>query len=283
MNLTINRAYDDFKGKIYTAAALGVDFAEAHQSLAMITRTCETLIKFTRALRRGDLLKANTALGHHFIPKGASVRKSFANNFLEYHFGWEPLVRDIYDAADAVNNPIKTFEMARGKSTATYPVLNSKLNFGSTGSNTSYLYRYKCLQGGRVQSITNSTYHTLEQFGLINPAVILWELVPFSFVVDWFANVGDVLASYSDFAGMSLTDTYTFTRFHVDTFGHTFLNAGFTAIPGYKGNEYVGVGLSVKRDLGLVSPVFSVKRLKLPSKTRAVTALSLLTQIMKKK
>lgn len=30
-------------------------------------------------------------------------------------------------------------------------------------------------------------------FGLINPAVLAWELIPFSFVVDWFAPIGNTL------------------------------------------------------------------------------------------
>lgn len=35
----------------------------------------------------------------------------------------------------------------------------------------------------------------LRSFGLNNPAAVVWEAIPFSFVVDWFVNVGDALKS----------------------------------------------------------------------------------------
>jgi hypothetical protein len=249
----------------------------------MITRSCETLLKFSKELRRGNLFGAAAQLKLHVVPKGASVRKSFANNFLEYHFGWEPLIRDIHDAADVVNNPLKTFERAKGKGPSTYYVPNYTNIGGSVFDTTTYLYKYAAYQGGRVQSITSGIAHTLDQFGLINPLSIAWELVPFSFVVDWFVNVGDVLASYSDFAGITLTDTYTTTVFRVTAEGFTGLRKGFTPIPGYVPLQYWGSGTWMQRGPGLTLPVFSVKRLRLPSKVRAVTAVSLLIQQLAKK
>ncbi|DAD51715.1 maturation protein [ssRNA phage Zoerhiza.2_10] len=276
-----NKAYEVFKGKIYGQAALGVDFAEARQSLGMMARTCGTLLKVARQIKRGRFFEAKETLGMHFIPKGVSVRKSFANNWLEYHFGWEPLVRDIYDAAEVVNNPLKTFSMAKGTGKTIDPLRSIFVNFGSTFNTTQVYNSYMAYQGGRVQSITSGTAHTLDQFGLINPAVILWELVPFSFVVDWFTNVGDVLASYSDFAGINLTDTYNGYTIRTGAYGHTGLNAGFAPVPGYVNMYYSGAGVAHLRLLGLTKPSFAVKQLRLPSKIRALTAVSLLIQQLK--
>lgn len=37
----------------------------------------------------------------------------------------------------------------------------------------------------------------LNELGLVNPWALAWELTPFSFVVDWFINIGQVLTSLS--------------------------------------------------------------------------------------
>lgn len=276
-DICANRAYEKFKGKVYGSAALGVDFAEARQSLAMIARSCETLWKFTRHVKRFQFELAMADLGMHLMPRGLSARKSWASNWLEFHFGWEPLIRDIYDAIGVVNNPLKTFSKAKGVCvdlyTSTVPI-----NFGSTFNRTLITERYMYGQGGRVSAIANSTYHSLDQFGLLNPAVIAWELVPFSFVVDWFVNVGDVLSSYSDFAGITLVDTYRFLLYSVAAHGFTGINPGFTPAPGVGSMRYYGTGTYMSRAPGLALPTFSVKRLRLPSSVRGLTALSLLTQ-----
>jgi hypothetical protein len=34
-------------------------------------------------------------------------------------------------------------------------------------------------------------YLALNDAGVLNPAAVLWETIPLSFVVDWFANLGD--------------------------------------------------------------------------------------------
>lgn len=40
--------------------------------------------------------------------------------------------------------------------------------------------------------------------GLTNPAMVAWDLVPFSFVVDWFLPVGKFLNSFDSHYGFSL-------------------------------------------------------------------------------
>jgi len=276
-----NKSYDKLKGKIYNSAALGVDFAESRQSFAMVVKASGTLISSLRHVRRGDFAGAAATL-RTYVPKGVSARKSASANWLEYHFGWEPLIHDIYDAVEVINNPLKTYDLAKGRATSKDEWIEREGSHGgpfSSFRDTLWQVTHSVQQGAAVKAITNGTTHSLDQFGLLNPLTIAWELVPFSFVIDWFANVGQVLASYSDFAGMELERTFT-TKIVKSSFQGT---AGYDGYipdpnPGMSWLYYKGQGVWMQRTLGLTAPVFHVNQLKLPSKTRAVTAAALLVQ-----
>lgn len=276
------KAYDKLKGRIYDQAALGVDFAEFRQSLGMVSQSLGTLYKFTRKVRRLDFVGAARELRMKIQPKGVKARRSWANNWLEYHFGWEPLIKDIYDAIEVLNNPLKSFTITRGRS-LDYNVftVTSHPGSGSVWKDDKYYQYYQVQQGARVEALTNRGLHALDQFGLANPAVIMWELIPFSFVVDWVANVGNVLASFSDYAGMTLSDTYTSRKFIQQNIGLNYYSPNYNGVKDLSPLHWYAFGVHFWRSEGLTAPEFSVKKLRLPSSTRALTAASLLSQILK--
>lgn len=51
--------------------------------------------------------------------------------------------------------------------------------------------------------ISNETLANAASIGLLNPAQVAWELVPYSFVVDWFLPVGSFLETLTDTAGLT--------------------------------------------------------------------------------
>jgi hypothetical protein len=275
----VAQSYEKFKDAVYSSAALGVDFAERRQSIDMMASSLTTLLKFTNQVRKLDFVGAAATLRMKFVPKGVDKRKSMGSNWLEYHFGWEPLIHDIYDAMEVINNPLNDFNSHKGKAFSNRAGQGT-FDLGSVLKYVSWTCQYRVMQGGTVRRIDNSVAHTLDQFGLINPAVILWELIPFSFVIDWFANVGNVLASYSDFAGLSLTDTWSSVLIRAYEQGVVYRDPSLPApIPGEntESRTYSASGLNAGRSLGLSKPSFSVKPLRLPSLTRAVTASALLS------
>jgi len=280
-NYVVNQSYEKFRSNTYDSAGLGVDFVEYRQSLDMMTNSLVTLGKFTNQVRKLHFGEAAKTLRMKFIPKGINLRKSWANNWLEYHFGWEPLLRDIYDSADVLNNPIKKFAATKGVATAVRTAGYSS-NLGSVSDFGQWRTEYLCKQGGTVKAITSGTLHSLDQFGLINPASLAWEVVPFSFVVDWFSNVGDVLRSLSDFAGMTLERMYATFIVRSYESGTNVVNPGYTVAPGVNPiRNHSGNGIYVSRVNHLYSPTFQVKPLRLPSAIRGVTASALLSQFFK--
>jgi hypothetical protein len=56
--------------------------------------------------------------------------------------------------------------------------------------------------------VSNAFISNLDTAGVINPLSIAWELSPYSFVVDWFIPVGNVLSALSDTIGLELQDGY---------------------------------------------------------------------------
>jgi hypothetical protein len=56
-----------------------------------------------------------------------------------------------------------------------------------------FTYDASALKG--LQGKLSGLLHAL---GVSKAASVIWEAIPFSFVVDWFVNVGDVIASVED-------------------------------------------------------------------------------------
>jgi hypothetical protein len=58
----------------------------------------------------------------------------------------------------------------------------------------------------RLKSVTDKH---LSQIGVTNPLSLAWELVPYSFVIDWFIPVGDYLGSFDALVGVDSLSYYT--------------------------------------------------------------------------
>ncbi len=273
------KAYESVKGKTYESVSTGADFAEYKSSLGMMTRTCATLLRAGRAIKKFDFLAAAQILKMHLVPPGASRRKSFANNWLEFWFGWKPLLSDIYDAMEVLNQPIKKM-YARGGGVDGI-VTQDSVNLGSTTDTYTVSMRYEARQGLTVKTIDYETF-SLEQWGLANPLSVLWEIVPFSFVVDWFYRVGDVVASLTDFLGMTLVDTFYSLKTMTHEVGVVKINPGWDD-GGAPSRLYHGFGVLYSRRAGLSAPTFGSKGLKLPSAARVATSVALVTQMLTKK
>jgi hypothetical protein len=54
--------------------------------------------------------------------------------------------------------------------------------------------------------IPNGAISVVDAFGLSNPLTVAWEIIPFSFVVDWFLPIGDALKGLTAFSGLEFHD-----------------------------------------------------------------------------
>lgn len=129
-----------------------------------------------------------------------SGSKEYASRWLEYRYGVMPLVYSISDLAEILRKNMKWRQ--RG-----YAAVRNIYTDKGVVSNGEYFLRpefpiwkvvyerttqLECHAMVMSEADIKQLLYTLQ----INPLVTAWELVKLSFVLDWFIDVGDTLASY---------------------------------------------------------------------------------------
>jgi len=273
-----NRAYGKLVSDLGDASLWAVNVIEWKQSVDLIAKDGLTMLNFARKLNRFDFVGAARVLKTH-VPKGLkATAKSFGNNFLKYHFGWEPLVNDIGAAVNTLQHPVAQKAIkGRGRTQDLEVFRNDFGNPALYGVRTTTYTYYTSCQIGCMVRVDNPNLYLASQLGFVNPVSVAWELVPFSFVVDWFVNVGQFLGQYSDFAGTEVSHIY------VTYFQHILLGDVHTAghplvTPNAYSGQYVTHYMQREVPGSLPGVTLRAAPLKAPSPVRAATAISLLVQ-----
>lgn len=194
-------------------------FAERQQVSNMIASTATRLAKSYTSLRRGNLKGAAEQLGVT-APKRMEARfaKAYARNqskassqtWLELQYGWLPLIADVYGAAEAVADAhLGKKELQTVKTTLTEKVspVSSTWTDGSVVK-TTFGETFVTLKASCTFCYSNPALHDASALGLTNPALLAWELLPYSFVVDWFMPIGDALSNLDATLGCTFVDGY---------------------------------------------------------------------------
>lgn len=263
------------------AAQLGAALGEHKQSEKMITRRAWQLIQAARYLKRGYPFEFFRELGWvGRLPKRLPNRsdpKKAADLWLEWHFGWEPLAKDIYAAANILQAPVpqlivvRVFQPKYG-SPAEPPEIQNWVGYPSWAFHDDLTAKVTFQMGCKVR-VSNPNLWKANQLGLVNPAAVAWELVPFSFVVDWFIPVGRFLDSWNDFLGLDVTEPYT-TR----TIEYKSHYQRWTYPPVVQTDDTWSTGYRFTRDTTIPGAALYVRPYKGISVTRAATAIALLVQ-----
>lgn len=213
MTVAVNRARGKFLSNVGSSSELGTTIAEWRSSLEMITARTRSLTKGYKHLRRGEFKAFLRTF--NIRPKPRHRRKTWSRPkdasalWIEYWFGWAPTVSDVYDSIGVLQNPVtdKRVEASSGRNVL----------FTSNKSSRDVIHKLKsagfCIAkiGGKVV-VSNPNLYQANQLGLVNPALIAWNIAPFSWFVDWFVNVGEFLGGFSDTFGLKFKDLYL-TRF----------------------------------------------------------------------
>lgn len=220
--------------KLIDAAQAGItanmaqNFAQYSQLTTMIGGTATAIAKSVRALRKGNFAGAVNVLlsasnGHRYaIKKGSpSIKKSLANNWLAIQYGWKPLLADIDGAFQALGtlsnrqalgsqvvhrvtaSASASTETSSRFTIANYPALDGGSTLQSVQTRTRYGICYR---------VSDPTAAYLQQMGFTNPINLLWEILPYSFVVDWFLPIGPFLESLDYSRGLVFVKGFQ-TRF----------------------------------------------------------------------
>lgn len=197
---TYAAAYDKFHKRALPKAALALTLMDYKQSIEMIAGRTKQLLSFAKSVARMDPIRAYQALN---LPRGKLTKtkaKAPADLWLEFTFGWVPLVDDI-GAAIGVLQGSPEYERVKGAKSAVFTTV-APWDGGSSASTTTRLTTV-CSGGIRV---TNPNLLLANQLGFVNPAAVAWDAVPFSFVVDWFIPVGKFLNSFTADLGFGIEE-----------------------------------------------------------------------------
>lgn len=173
---------------------LGIAIGEGKQTVRLCVDTLKRLGLAALNLKRGNFSEAAYQLGVggslNNIRRGYS--NDVANRWLELQYGWKPLLNDVYEAAKAfeaiANKPRVQIYKGKGSDRVYCEPSQSPSNYSG---------------GCLVSRVVYSTIELSEDFsispraslGLQDPKQVLWEMLPWSFVVDWFIPIGTYLES----------------------------------------------------------------------------------------
>lgn len=253
----------------------GADIGQARQTANMIASTFSQLLAAYKAAKRGQWDSIPGILG---ISRGSVLSGKYpANRWLEYQYGWKPLMNSISDNVDLLKAQKKksgdTFKVSRSLSDS------YKWIYKGDVFTDEYECTVKVKVGFKVR-LTNSVLHQLDTVGFINPLSIAWELTPFSFVFDWFIPVGNVLESLSATQGLSPISGYrsTVVEVHKSSHAHKAYHQYYTMDdPGKL--TVKKFSFSRERIIGFPLPELYGKRNPF-STTHIASALALLRQLL---
>lgn len=186
-----------------SSAHIGNMLAERAKTYDMLISSIERLASFLRSPKKA-VTKYIT---------GAGFTRRVADDHLMYAFGVQPLVNDVYQLTKDLNDicfDVNKSDMVKvGASSSRSGTRSWEDN--TAFYDTKYYETYEVTVRHTAEyRVDNSTLATLGRFGLINPAEVLWEITPWSFVIDWFLPVGAFLSNLTADLGLQYaTGTYS--------------------------------------------------------------------------
>lgn len=288
-----SKAYERFADKVGDTAGWAENFAQFGKTMDMIANRGFQMYNFAKNLRKGNFAAAAGVLKTP-IPQKVSKKKALSQNFLEWEYGWSPLLRDISTSVSILTDTdfgVRKLEASAKASNGWASITRSPNGDGELVWTQASSMSAKIRISAEAQ-ITNPNLYLAGAMGVIDPA-LPWKLVPFSFVVDWFYNVEQVISSLTPFLGVTfrnacnsqkVTGAYTSTAI-----GHKTENIYVDGTPptSYRGSVY---DLTVssrrsqhyKRLLGLPGPTLVRKPFKGFSPERGAQAMALVFSVLGK-
>lgn len=214
----------------------GIAWGERAETAQLLTLSAKRVVGLISALKRGDWKRAN-----QYLPVGTRKRwrelkntpygkwltanqrrairqspKALASGILEYQNGWKPLLGDVHNAAEALAN-----RNTQADWVITGIGKYNRFEQDTVRYDTSTIYvkhpreqvDFILTRGVKVRldaTVEDQHLHRLAQLGLNNPIADVWELLPLSYIVDYFVGVGTWLQSLGAASGMKFySGSYT--------------------------------------------------------------------------
>lgn len=231
------------------SANIAQDLAQFGQTRRLVAQNATRIAQSISALRRGDIRRASSALSGQPLKRGRGnesrrkvpTSKQLAENWLELQYGWKPLLNDIHDSLEATRRylakgpPVKTVRARSSIRTIARPSVRPVIVGDSSPSvGLREISSHTTATYGLTYKMDNDLLNFYSQIGFTSPVSLAWEVLPYSFVVDWFLPLGPYFDAMSAFKGLTFVRGYL-TRFTRQVQTAQIYYTGF--YPGFAGNE----------------------------------------------
>lgn len=214
--IDVNEVYAKIVNRVRSESVnVPVFLGEARETASMVHKRATSIVMAALALRRGNVQEFIRQLHPKFVVRPSRRRKwerlvvekrrdesAFASIWLEARYGWLPFMSEVYSAGQLLTKLHSESEhtyFTASASTKTSRIATSNnvsvIGFGSDGGVT-------CDARTQVNESVKVVWHYIPSewngaglFGFTNPLEVAWELVPLSFVADWFLPIGNYLST----------------------------------------------------------------------------------------
>lgn len=255
-----NKALDKVYDQLNQASDLLVAWKERQSAIDLVTSNVGKLVRIARAVKRRDPRIVRRVMQRN--PKAKDIIKTPSGLWLEYHFAIVPTISDIHHACGVLGFEFPV-QVVEGVGSSKQNVMNQRYSnsapYSPEHNSQDQWYETTVKIGGKITAM-NPNVHLATMLGFGQPLSVAWEMTPFSWFVDYFVNVGQLINNLEpQFPGITVSDKYT-TIIQEGT--QRFRNANFYSsawvrpdhpwynkwIYQHPSCTYVGFGM--KRDLG---------------------------------
>lgn len=178
-------------------------FAEVEKSALTIKRSAIAITRMMRGLVTGNAQMALRALGalpgqRETARIGAMLKRGdIPAALLAMRYGWDPMLSDAFSAYDAIRASAKDRSL-------TFKVRKTvKFEGEDSSSPSTYKLPTKGFRSVTLSVRMSEKLGFVQDYNVLDPAGVIWERVPFSFVVDWFIPIGQFLENASFFGSFT--------------------------------------------------------------------------------
>lgn len=206
---------------------VSVFFGELRETATQLLDLTVRIARSLRHARKGRWRRAAQALN------GGRLRSTqhLAENYAGYVWGLVPLINDAYGLQQQIKDGFKSKNSyIRSVGFASKKCTPSEIWNGTPGNNLRLSGRGSTSFSRVVYTsrIHDSTLYALNQLGLANPIATAWELVPLSFVIDWFLPIGDFLTALTSPLGTEFVSGFEDRVIEASATGTYLRESGFS-------------------------------------------------------
>jgi hypothetical protein len=185
---------------------IGQTIGEMPEAVKEFSKLALGVLRTINALRKGNLRMAKThlttAIGRKRVVQST---QGISNTYLFYRFGVAPILNDINNMTSEIGKAMSQpdFLSVKGQAHDNVEPSGGSWQFDASGS-----LQEICEVGYKVRP---KAFYAAAFLGLTNPIALAWELVPMSFIINWFISIGDTLNALDAGVGLEFVDGYITT------------------------------------------------------------------------